>query len=118
MTGARSRLTAVQEEWEIRKCLRCRIEADENVAFGSKEPKLQPCGAQGRVQQIRKHGVDENWTVKNETKPDVPRRGSVGGTSVGQCEPVYPFQRMFFFAKTLVTGRKIAEHMHPGKPRV
>ena len=53
-----------------KECLKCKIEADENMAFGSKEPELKPCGAQQRVQQILRHWVDENRAVKNRSKPE------------------------------------------------
>ena len=93
MRGARSRLTAVQEEWGIRNAL----EADENITLRPQEPELQPCRAQGHIQH--RDGVDENPTVKDGIKPDVHRRGSVRGTSVGLCEPVDPIRKFFFCKK-------------------
>ena len=53
-----------------KECLRCRIEADEYVAFGSKEPELQPHGAQGQSkmevnQMYPEEGVLEEQVLDN-----------------------------------------------------
>ena len=100
MRGTRSRLIAVQEEWEIRNALDVGLKPDENMEFRSQEPKLQPHRPQGCVQQIQGHGFNKNQTVKDGSEPDVHRRGSVRGT------------------KNTVTRGKNAGHMNPGKPRV
>ena len=96
MRGTRRRLTAVQEEWKIRYALDVELKL---MAFRSQEPKLEPRRAQGCVKQIPGHGVDKKWTVKDGSEPDVHRRGSVRGTSNGQCEPDDHFRRMLFLQK-------------------